>query len=163
MAAAHTNIGFFNPIMVGFMAGFMSALTFHQVSLWVLWLAGLAHAGPYATALVPPFGIPAFLSLAFWGGVWGVLLALIHGRFPRNGYWMATFLFGAILPSLVALFIVLPLKGLPMGAGWRLPVLTTVFIINGMWGLGTGVFLRLLQSGCRAAGWCVMDTAGAAR
>jgi hypothetical protein len=55
------------------------------------------------------------------------------------------FLFGAVLPSLVALLIVLPLKGHPMGGGWGLPLLVTVFLINGAWGVGTAFFLRLFS------------------
>jgi hypothetical protein len=94
-----------------------------------------------------PFGLPAVFSLAFWGGVWGILFALIHGSFPRRaGYWVTAFVFGAILPSLVALLVVLPLKGRPMGGGWHLPLLVTAFLINGAWGIGTGVILRTLQA-----------------
>jgi hypothetical protein len=84
-------------------------------------------------------------SLAFWGGVWGILFALIDRSYPRNvGYWVTAFLFGAILPSALALLVVLPLKGLPMGGGWHLPLLVTVFVINGAWGVGTGCILRLV-------------------
>ena len=36
---------------------------------------------------------------------------------PSGAYWVAAFLFGAILPSLVALMVVLPLKGRPMCGG----------------------------------------------
>jgi hypothetical protein len=92
-----------------------------------------------------PFGVPAVLSLAFWGGVWGILFAQIEGRLPPRGvYWVMAFLFGAILPSLVALLVVLPLKGRPVGGGWYPPLLLTAFLINGAWGIGTGLFLKAL-------------------
>ena len=98
-------------------------------------------------AATRPFGVPAVFSLAFWGGVWGILFALVQRRFPPSGaYWVAAFLFGAILPSLVALMVVLPLKGRPMGGGWHPPLLLTAFLINGVWGIGTGVILKLLTS-----------------
>ena len=91
--------------------------------------------------------MPAVFSLAFWGGVWGILFVLVHGRFPPGGaYWVAAFLFGAILPSLVALMVVLPLKGRPMGGGWHPSVLLRIFFINGVWGIGTGLILKLLTS-----------------
>ena len=86
-------------------------------------------------------------SLAFWGGIWGMVFALIHGSFPRRGgYWVAAFLFGALLPSLVALLIVLPLKGQPLGGGWHPPLLLTAFLVNGAWGIGTALILQALSN-----------------
>ncbi len=97
-------------------------------------------------AATSPFELPAVFSLSFWGGIWGILFAFVECRFPsRGGYWVAAFLFGAVLPSLVALLIVLPLKGRPMGGGWGLPLLVTAFLINGAWGVGTALFLRLFS------------------
>lgn len=129
--------------LFGFIAGFLATLIFHQITLAILWKAGLAPFGPYPMAATKPFGVPAVFSLAFWGGVWGIVYALIDGRFPRGGgYWVTAFLFGAIFPSLVALLVVLPLKGRPMGGGWAPALLVTAFLINGAWGVGTGVFLR---------------------
>jgi hypothetical protein len=40
--------------------------------------------------------------------------------------------------------VVLPMKGLPMGGGWHWPLLLTAFLINGVWGVGTGLLLRVL-------------------
>jgi len=134
-------------LLFGFVAGFLATLIFHQLALALLWIMGMAPAGPFPMAPTKPFGVPAVFSLAFWGGVWGILFALIHRGFPRGGaYWIAAFLFGAILPSLVALMIVLPLKGRPMGGGWHPPLLLTAFLINGAWGIGTGLILKLLTN-----------------
>lgn len=96
-------------------------------------------------AATQPLGVPAVFSLAFWGGVWGILFALIHDGFPRGGgYWVTAFLFGVILPSLVALFVVAPLKGRPIAGGWQPSLLLTAFLINGAWGIGTGLILKAL-------------------
>jgi hypothetical protein len=142
-----TNIGLSRRVAYGFIAGFLSTLVFHQLTLEVLWIIGLAPFGPYLMAATPPFGIPAVFSLAFWGGIWGILFTLLEGSFPRRGgYWTMAFLFGAILPSLVALLVVLPLKGKPLGGGWHAPLLLTAFLINGAWGIGTGVFLKKLPT-----------------
>lgn len=147
MAYRSTAVGFKNSLLFGFIAGFFGTLVFHQLTLAALWGLGLAPFPPFSMAPTHPFGIPAVFSLSFWGGVWGILFALIHGSFPRRGaYWVVAFFFGAILPSLVALLVVLPLKGRPMGGGWHLPLLLTAFLINGAWGIGTGVILRALSS-----------------
>jgi hypothetical protein len=132
-------------LVSGFVAGFFATLIFHQLTLGVLWLAGLSPFPPFSMAETYPFAVPAVFSLALWGGVWGMVYALIEGRFPgRMGYWVFAFLFGAVLPSLVALMLVLPLKGRPMGGGWHLPLLVTAFLINGAWGIGTGLILWML-------------------
>jgi hypothetical protein len=128
--------------LIGFIAGFIATLTFHQFALWLLRQAAIAPFGPYNMAATHPFGIPVVFSLAFWGGIWGVIFALIQERFPRGGrYWITAFAFGAVFPSLVALLVVLPLKGLPMGGGWHWQLLLTAFLINGIWGIGTGLLL----------------------
>jgi hypothetical protein len=134
-------------LLVGFVAGLFATLTFHQLTLSLLWALGVAPFGPFPMAATQPFRVPLVLSLAFWGGIWGILFALIDGRFPwRRGYWVAAFLFGAIFPSLVALMVVLPIKGRPMGGGWHPALLITAFLINGAWGVGTGLFFRAFRS-----------------
>jgi hypothetical protein len=145
MAHSNTPKGFSARLLFGFVAGFASTLIFHQLTLALLWNAGLAPSAPFPMAATYPFGVPALLSLAFWGGVWGILFALIERKFARRGgYWVAAFLFGAVLPSLVALLVVLPLKGQPLGGGWQPHVLLTAFLVNGAWGIGTGLILRAL-------------------
>jgi hypothetical protein len=133
-------------ILNGFVAGFFATLIFHQLTLAVLWGLGIAPFAPFSMAATHPLGVPAFISLAFWGGIWGILLALVENHFPRHGFWLALFLFGAIFPSLVALLIVLPLKGKALGGGWHPALLVTAFLINGAWGIGTGLILKLLRS-----------------
>jgi hypothetical protein len=137
----------FMRVVFGFIAGFLATLIFHQAVLALLWGMGVAPFGPFSMAPTWPFGIPAVFSLAFWGGIWGLVFGLVDGSFPRGGrYWLTAFLFGAILPSLVALLIVLPLKGRPMGGGWHAPLWITAFLINGVWGVGTGILLKALSA-----------------
>jgi len=133
-------------LLFGFIAGFFATLIFHQLTLLVLWTIKIAPIAPFAMIPTKPFGVPVVFSLAFWGGIWGILFALIDRTFPaRFGYWVTAFFFGAIFPSLVALLVVLPLKGKPMGGGWHAHLLITAFLINGAWGVGTGIILKLLS------------------
>jgi hypothetical protein len=138
---------YISRFLIGFIAGFFATLIFHQLTVLALWAAGVAPFAPFSPAATKPFGIPAVISLSLWGGIWGMIFTLIEKRFPANAaYWVTAFLFGAIFPSLVALLVVLPLKGLPVGGGWHPPLLLTAFLANGMWGLGTGLILTLLAS-----------------
>ena len=130
----------------GFVAGVLGTLVFHQIALAVLHAIGLSPFGAYPMAPTAPLGVPTVVSLAFWGGVWGIPYAFIHRRFPAGaGYWVAAFLFGAIATSFVGLFILPFVKGGPFAAGGNVPVLIVVFLINGAWGVGTGVVLRRLE------------------
>jgi hypothetical protein len=134
-------------VVGGFVAGALAVLVFHQGALLALHLAGLVAAPPWRLAPVPPFGVPAVLSAAFWGGVWGIALALLAPRLGRGaGYWLGALAFGAVLPTLVAWFVVLPLKGLPAGGGFAWPGVLVGPVVNGAWGVGAALLLA-------AAGW----------
>ena len=130
----------------GFAAGFIAVLLFHQGALLILHRAGITPAVPWALAPVPPLGVPAVLSAAFWGGVWGIVFVLLSPRLGRGaGYWVASALFGAVALTLVAWFVVLPLKGLPVGGGFAWPAVIVGPIVNGAWGLGTALVLTAIE------------------
>jgi hypothetical protein len=132
--------------LLAFTAGFFATLIFHQLTVLALRAAGVAPFAPFSLVATRPFGVPAVISLAFWGGIWGILLVFCGQWFPAQaGYWAAAFLFGAVFPSLVALLVVLPLKGLALGGGRHLPLLLTAFLANGMWGIGTGLIFTALS------------------
>ena len=140
--------------LLSFIAGFAATLIFHQLAVALLWWVGVAPFGPFSMAATQPFGLPAMISLAFWGGVWGIVFSRVDKRFPTGGgYWVAAFLFGAIFPTLIALLVVLPLKGQSMGGGWHAPLLLTAFLINGAWGFGTGLILKGLSAWFADAGY----------
>ncbi|MEH1812467.1 MAG: hypothetical protein V7K26_17550 [Nostoc sp.] len=126
--------------VLAFVAGFVAVLVFHQGLLALLHAINFAPRAPYQTTPTPPFGIPQFLSGAFWGGIWGLIWATITLRWQINrNYWLTALLFGAVAPTLVAWFVVAPLKGLPIAGDWKLPAMITALLVNGVWGLGTAL------------------------
>ena len=131
-------------IAKAFIAGLIAVLVFHQGALAVCNAAGLAQHAPFQTAATAPFGVPQFVSLAFWGGAWGVVLTPLTKRLtPGLAYWFGTILLGAVLPSLVAWMLVAPLKGQPLGLGWHPATIATALIVNAAWGYGVALLLRL--------------------
>ena len=131
-------------ILVSFIAGFLATVIFHQLVLALLWWAGMAPFGPFSMAATQPLGVPAVISLAFWGGVWGVIMIPLIARARGIGYWLAALAFGAVLPTLVAAFVVAPLKGQHMaGGGHAGKMLVFGLCVNGAWGLGTAILYRL--------------------
>ena len=127
-----------------FAAGAVAVPLFHQVALWILNVTGAVARSPFAMTPTRPFGVPQLISLAFWGGLWGVILGLfISERTPRVRYWIFALVFGAVAPTLVAAFVVPPIKGQPITADLRFFLNGT--LLNGAWGVGTAALFALLS------------------
>ncbi len=129
----------------GFVAGFLATIIFHQIALALLHAAGVSPRAAWSMQPVPPFGVPAVISLSFWGGVWGVIMMPVIDRYRGAAYWIGALVFGAVLPTLVAWFLVAPLKHQPVAGGWKANALMIGPIVNGVWGLGTAAFYRLFR------------------
>jgi hypothetical protein len=129
--------------LFAFIAGFIAVLVFHQGMLTILHAVGFTSRAPFPIQSTQPFGIPQIWSLAFWGGVWGLIFAAFFHSPARGGkFWLGAILFGAIGPTLAAWFVAAPLKGQALAAGWKVAAMITGLLVNGAWGLGTGLFLR---------------------
>lgn len=105
-------------LLKSFLAGFLSTLVFHQGVLTVFWLSGTIPRAPFEMRPVPAIGVPAVMSLAFWGGVWGIAIWPLLRHAAGAAYWLRALLIGAVGSSAVALFVVFPLKGMGVAGGW---------------------------------------------
>jgi hypothetical protein len=137
-------------VLVGFVAGFVSVLLFHQGAAALLYALDLVPRAPYSLQPTQPLGVPVVTSAAFWGGVWGAVLAATFARLEGAKLIIAATIFGAIFPTLVAWFIAAPLKGNPMAGGFAPAAMLIGPIVNGAWGLGTGLGLALFGRPRRA-------------
>jgi hypothetical protein len=131
--------------LAGFIAGYLAVIVFHQVAIAALVALSGLPVKPWSLAPVAPFGVPQIVSTAFWGGLWGIALALAAKRIRPTVLTLLLFglVFGALLPSLAAWFIVAPRKGEPMAAGGDPLHLAIGLAVNGAWGLGTALLLWL--------------------
>lgn len=125
-----------------FVAGFLATLIFHQGLFAVFYLAGAVPAAPFNLTPVPPLGVPSVISLAFFGGLWGVAIWAIAGRLIGALYWLGHVILGAVGPTAVAMLVVFPMKGLAVSAQTWVGGL----ILNGFWGLGVAVFMVLMAA-----------------
>jgi len=105
--------------------------------------AGWVQFAPYPTAPVPPFGVPRIADLCFWGGLYGAAFGLAMPRFTWPA-WLNGLILG-VIAALVDMFVVAPLKGLPIAGGWVPANMLRSLMINGFWGLGVGIILPLLM------------------
>lgn len=129
----------------GFIGGFLATLIFHQGVLALLHLLAGAPA-PFDLTATPPLGVPKVISLAFWGGVWGAVLWPLLGNRAGARHWAGWIVAGALGPSVVALLVVFPLKGMAFAAGGDPRIWIGAFILNGAWGLGVALYLKLFAS-----------------
>lgn len=93
-----------------------------------------------------PFGVPQLWSLTFWGGIWGIVLGAMFHSVPYRRRLVVGTVFGAIVPSLIAWFLVMPIKGQPAAGGLRAATVVTGLLVNGAWGFGTILLLALFES-----------------
>jgi len=128
-----------------FISGLLATLIFHQGLFGVFYLAEMVPSAPFNMSPVPPLGVPSVLSLAFFGGLWGMLLWLLLGRLNGLAFWLTNVIVGAIGPTAVAMLVVFPMKGIEVTAQtW-----TGGLVLNGFWGLGVALFMVLM--GAKAA------------
>lgn len=140
-----------------FVSGALSTLLFHQGLLGLFYLAQVLPRMPYDMTPTEPLGVPSVLSLSFFGGLWGIVISILSMKSRANSsnrvsssheaasqlktfsnYWAKMIIFGAIGPSLVALLVVFPLKGIP----FRPEIIPVALLLNGFWGLGVGLLNR---------------------
>ncbi len=126
------------PILA-FTAGFLATVIFHQGLVALLYHFRVLPSVPFNMMPTKPFGIPAVISLSFFGGLWGVLIwQFIFTETPTRQL-IKSIIFGAIGPTAVAFFIVFPLKGMTV----PMTFLPIGLLLNGAWGLGLWIFMKL--------------------
>ena len=126
-----------------FIAGYLATLIFHQGVWALLHAAGKVPNAAWDMTATSPFGVPAVLSLAFWGGLLGNVLLLLMQRSQGAVYWLKAVVIGAAGPSALALCVVFPLKGLAFAGGGDPKIIAGALMLNAAWGLGVGIFMKL--------------------
>lgn len=130
--------------IVAFIAGFLAVFCFHQVAVGLLHSAGVVPFAPFSLSRTAPFGVPAVVSSAFWGGLWAIVMMAVLRQAKGPALWLKAAIFGGLAPTVVALLIVFPLKGYGFDVA-QLPMRFAIgFVLNALWGIGTVVFLRAL-------------------
>lgn len=140
--------------MLGFIAAAISVLIVHQGIIFLLTAAGYIPGTPWSmTHTIPPYGVPYLVNNVFWGGLWGILFALIHQWLPGGMMWLKGLIYGLLI-VVVSNWILLPLiKGQIFGvtrppqvlfAGFDPMRMLIVAIIVGGFGLGLGIIYGLI-------------------
>ena len=133
-------------VIFGAIAGAVAFLIFHQGGFWALTQAGVLKVNTWSIAATKPFAVPVVISYMFWTALWGIVAAFVVPRLPGalSGV-LGWILFAAIVPTLANWFIVLPLKGAPVGGGFNMPGVVLAPLVYGFWGFGMWLVMQLLQ------------------
>ncbi|MDW7772245.1 MAG: hypothetical protein SCH71_05070 [Desulfobulbaceae bacterium] len=127
-------------LLLYFSAGCLGALA----NSLVLWLLGHYDITRTMNIAMAPGLTPAWLyPRIVWGGIWGMtfVLPLLDSRLLTKGSVLS------LLPTLVQLFVVFPLKEHKGIAGIELGMLTPVLVlfVNWVWGFVTGLTIKLAR------------------
>jgi hypothetical protein len=157
----------FNRIVAGFIAGALAVMIFHQGAYWLMkyqfglplaaepWRMNPAVLWPelFRALKMQAPSIPTLVHQSIWGGLWGILFALILHRVPGGIAPIRGLVFGMMFPMLLGSWLLVPLvKGTPMLAnafakgGFNVLALRNGFLLNGVaFGIGLGLLYPLIS------------------
>jgi hypothetical protein len=147
----------FGRAALGLIAGAVSVAAAHQTIVFILGKYGMTRSVPWnlqplGYGLVPQ--IPVLANNMFWGGMWGVVFALIYGWLPGGASWLKGLIFGFLvvifsnwvfLPMIRQYIFGFPSQPLFAGFNGSNPmVLLPGFLILTGFGLGLGIIYGLI-------------------
>jgi hypothetical protein len=140
-------------IILGFVAAAISVVVVHEGIILILSQYGLIRATAWGMQAMPPWGVPRLINNIFWGGLWGVLFALVYDWIPGGASWLKGLIFGLCI-VVVSNWILLPLiksrvfgqSNLVLFNGWDHRIMLAVVCIVGGFGLGLGIIYGVLRA-----------------
>jgi hypothetical protein len=126
--------------VLGFVAGVISVLVFHQ-GAWALFHVFGLMPPPYPMGPVPPWSVPLTISFCFWGGLYGLVYGLLLPKLTMPP-WLSGLVLG-VIAALVLWFVVAPIKGRPLANGWVPRTMLVILAIHAIWGIGVGLIMQV--------------------
>jgi len=135
-------------LLMGFLAAAIAVVTVHEIINFILLQAGFFPRVPWSMEPAAVTGLPQILSDMFWGGLWGVLFALIQGSIPGGSLTVKGLIFGLVGPALIGVFILVPLLTgrFPLFFGGDPKLIISVLLILGGFGAAMGWLYGLFTS-----------------
>jgi len=146
-------------IVLGFIAAAISVLVVHQTIVYLLGASGMIKTVPWNLGPLGygPFPwVPVLVNGMFWGGLWGVLFALIYDWLPGGSSWLKGLVFGVLIvilsnwtfrPLIYRYVFNYPPADSQLFAGFDgsnpMVLMPGLLILSGF-GLGLGIFYRLI-------------------
>jgi hypothetical protein len=134
-------------LLMGFIAGALSVVVFHQGMVLILHFMKLVPNFPWnmATFRGGPVPIPVIVNQMFWGGMWGAGFAAVVGLIPVAHNILRGVVYGLLGPGLLGNGILVPLfKGGAFLWGFQGQRIMISALIASAFGAGLAVFYRFL-------------------
>jgi len=124
-------------LLIFFAAGCLGALA-NSLTVWLFGEFGIT--GQFHVSMAPPLTPGWLYPRIVWGGIWGLLfvLPLTNAKPVRKGILLS------ILPTIIQLLVVFPIKAKKGYLGLQLGTLTPVFVVfyNMVWGVVTSLTIK---------------------
>jgi hypothetical protein len=135
--------------LLGFIAGALSVLIFHQGMVLILHLMKQVPNFPWNMARMNgPLPIPVIVNQMFWGGLWGVGFAALGSLIPIASTVLRGVAWGLIGPYFLGNAILVPFfKGGAYFWGLQPPRMIIGALIGASFGAGLGLIYRALSKG----------------
>jgi uncharacterized membrane protein YagU involved in acid resistance len=147
-------------LITGFVAAMVAVLLFHQPVIWLLSTAGmlppttrvynmaaLPNGLPAVASLFKSFGFagwPTLFNQLFWGGLLGMIYALLASRLP--GITIIKGLIFGLLVLVLSNWLIVPLlKGGPLFAGGVPARMFAGALISSAFGIGTALIYSMMR------------------
>ena len=161
-------------LIIGFIAGMLAVLVFHQPVILLMSKIGMVPATAVVYNMAPLPTAPAALAEAlkgyglagwpilfnnlFWGGLWGAVFGAIHSRIPGGLMLIKGLIFGILL-VILSNWLLLPfirgtLLGMPnqtyfanafAGGSFDYMRLVPGLLLQSAFGIGIGLFYSLMR------------------
>ncbi|HIE68763.1 MAG TPA: hypothetical protein EYP98_00625 [Planctomycetes bacterium] len=134
-------------MVLGFIAAAIAVVTVHELISYILLQAGMFPREPWSMNPAAVTGVPQIISDMFWGGVWGILFALIYPFIPTNSPTLKGLIFGIVAPAIMGVLIALPLLTgrFPLFFGFDAKLVGSVLLILAGFGAAMGWLYGVLS------------------
>jgi hypothetical protein len=135
-------------LLIGFVAGALSVVVFHQGMVFLLYLMKVVPNAPWNLSTIKgPVPIPTLVNQMFWGGIWGIGFAALAGLIPIANNILRGAVYGLLGPYFLGNAILVPLfKGGPMFWGLDPTRMIAGALIGASFGAGVAIISRGLSS-----------------
>jgi hypothetical protein len=135
-------------LVIGFVAGAISVVVFHQGMVLLLYFMGQTPNFPWnLTAMKGPYPIPTLVNQMFWGGLWGVGFAAVGHMIPIAHNILRGVVFGLLGPFLLGNGLLVPLLKSTGQFFWTWPAPRYMVggLIGAAFGAGLAVVMRAIS------------------
>jgi hypothetical protein len=135
--------------LLGFIAGALAVLVFHQGMVLILHLMKQTPNFPWSTATLRggPIPVPVIVNQMFWGGAWGIGFAALGHLIPVAHNILRGVVYGLLGPALLGNGLIMPFfRKTAYLWGFDPTRILISCLIAGAFGAGVVLFYRLLGS-----------------